>query len=131
MSRRCLLYGPRCSDGGYALPGASRCRAHSRSGWGRRPPANAYAYSSGWSERRRQVLERDGYRCQLRYNVCVGRASQVDHIVQPEAGGTDALENLRAVCRPCHARRTGRQGAMAKQAKAQRRRVITGKENET
>jgi hypothetical protein len=47
---------------------------------------------------------------QLRYaDICVGRASQVDHIVQPEAGGSD-LDNLRAPCVRCHARRTGRQG---------------------
>jgi 5-methylcytosine-specific restriction protein A len=68
------------------------------------------------------VLERDGYRCRIRFpDICIEQASQVDHIVQPEAGGTDALENLRAVCRPCHARRTGRQGALAKQRAAQRR----------
>jgi 5-methylcytosine-specific restriction protein A len=67
-----------------------------------------------------QVLKRDGYVCQLRYPGCLGRASQVDHIVQPEAGGTDELENLRAVCRRCHATRTGRQGALAKQRKERR-----------
>ena len=64
----------------------------------------------------------DGYACQLRYaDICLYRASQVDHIVQPEAGGTNALENLRAVCVRCHARRTGRQGAFAKQRLAQRK----------
>jgi len=63
-----------------------------------------------------RVLKRDGYQCQLRYaDICVGRASQVDDIVQPEAGGDNSLENLRAVCRRCHARRTGQQGALAKQ----------------
>jgi 5-methylcytosine-specific restriction protein A len=48
-------------------------------------------------------------------NVCVGRATEVDHIIQPEAGGTSDLGNLRAVCGPCHRRRTGQQGAAAKQ----------------
>jgi 5-methylcytosine-specific restriction endonuclease McrA len=48
---------------------------------------------------RKQVLVRDGYLCQLRYaDICIGRASQVDHIVQPEAGGGNDLPNLRAVC---------------------------------
>jgi 5-methylcytosine-specific restriction protein A len=71
---------------------------------------------------RKKVLERDGYKCQLRYaDICVGRASQVDHIVQPEAGGGSDLANLRAVCVRCHARRTGRQGALAKQRAAQRK----------
>jgi 5-methylcytosine-specific restriction protein A len=71
---------------------------------------------------RKKVLERNGYQCQLRYaDICVGKASQVDHIVQPEAGGGSDLANLRAVCVRCHARRTGRQGALAKQRRAARR----------
>jgi 5-methylcytosine-specific restriction enzyme A len=98
-------------------------RGYSRSGWATNPPpANAYAYSGDWPERARQVLKRDGYTCQLRYaDICVRRASQVDHIVQPEAGGDRDLANLRAVCVRCHARRTGRQGALAKQRRAARR----------
>lgn len=127
--RRCIQNG--CPE--YAVEGTSRCRAHSRracvcgavdcqrhgarSGWAtHRPAANAYAYRSGWQARAKQVLERDRHECQLRYpGVCIGRAREVDHIVQPEAGGTNDLSNLRAVCRRCHARRTGQQGALAKQ----------------
>jgi hypothetical protein len=98
------------------------CTRHGRRAWRQKPPANRYAYGGDWPERRRRVLERDGHACQLRYpDICIGRATQVDHIVQPEAGGTNALKNLRAVCRRCHARRTGRQGALAKQRAAQRR----------
>ena len=68
------------------------------------------------------MLVRDGYQCQLRYaDICIGKATEADRIIQPEAGGTGDLENLRAVCRPCHARRTGRQGALAKQRRAARR----------
>jgi 5-methylcytosine-specific restriction protein A len=116
-----------CVCGRIALPGTSRCAAHTRSGWDTsRPPANAYAYKGDWPERRLRVLERDGYACQLRYPGCLGRASQVDHIVQPEAGGTDSLENLRAVCRRCHATRTGRQGALAAQRKRAERRPQRG-----
>jgi 5-methylcytosine-specific restriction protein A len=121
MRRACIGGSGPCS--GDALPGTSRCRAHTRSGWAsHRPPANAYAYSGDWQQRARRVLVRDGYLCRLRYaDICLGKASQVDHIVQPEAGGTNDLANLRAVCRRCHARRTGRQGALAKQRKQRRR----------
>jgi 5-methylcytosine-specific restriction endonuclease McrA len=106
----------------YARQTPSRCPKCRGKAWSRRPPANSYAYGSGWAARARQVLKRDGYRCQLRFgDICIGKASQVDHIVQPEAGGGSDLANLRAVCRPCHARRTGRQGALAKQRAAQRR----------
>jgi len=136
-NRRCIQNG--CRE--YAVEGTSRCRTHSRrracvcgvvdcqrhgarSGWAtHRPAANAYAYRSGWQATVKRVLERDCYQCQLRYpGVCVSRAREVDHIVQPEAGGTDDLENLRAVCTPCHRRRTGQQGALAKQRNAARRR---------
>jgi len=61
---------------------------HGRKAWTNKPAANPYAYKGDWPERRVRVLERDGYACQLHYaDICVGRASQVDHIVQPEAGG--------------------------------------------
>lgn len=101
-------------------------RGHGRSGWARIPPSRHATYAGDWPESRRRALERDGYRCQLRYaDICIGRASQVDHIVQPEAGGTNDLGNLRSVCRPCHARRTGRQGALAKQRRATQRKQRT------
>jgi 5-methylcytosine-specific restriction protein A len=107
MKRACI---------GHGRVNCSRC---ARPAWRTKPPANRYAYSGGWKERRLRVLERDGYVCQLRFPGCLGNASQVDHIVQPEAGGDDSLENLRAVCRKCHATRTGRQGALAQQRKRQ------------
>jgi hypothetical protein len=71
----------------HARPGWAKRRhfnrGYSRSGWATNPPpANLYAYGSGWQVIRKQVLVRDGYRCQLRFaDICVGRASQVDHIV--------------------------------------------------
>jgi 5-methylcytosine-specific restriction protein A len=127
LRRACLLAGPDCDNAArLAVPGSSRCAAHQLgSGWGKRPPANAYAYSGDWSERRRRVLERDAFRCRLGFAGCLVRASEVDHVVQPEAGGDNSLSNLRAVCRRCHATRTGRQGALATQ---RRRSVTSGRE---
>ena len=123
MMRVCLT--PGCRNKIPIVPGRktpSRCPDCRGRSWSRPPPANLYAYGSGWQVIRKQVLVRDDYQCQLRYaDICVGRASQVDHIVQPEAGGTSDPSNLRAVCRPCHARRTGRQGALAKQRRAAQR----------
>jgi 5-methylcytosine-specific restriction protein A len=100
MRRACIRHGrvdcPRCG----------------RPAWRTKPPANRYAYGAAWQ--RVSTSARAGrYVCQLGYPGCLGRASQVDHIVQPEAGGDDSPENLRAVCRKCHATRTGRQGAEA------------------
>jgi 5-methylcytosine-specific restriction protein A len=101
--------------------GTVDCQRHGgRSGWAtHRPAGNAYAYGSGWANVARAVLKRDGFECQLRFpGICTRKATQVDHIVQPEAGGGSDLANLRAVCIRCHARRTGRQGALAKQRRA-------------
>jgi len=123
MMRVCLTW--RCPNKIPIVPGRktpSRCAECRGKSWSNPPPANLYAYGSDWQAVREKVLERDGYQCQLRFpDICVGRASQVDHIIQPEADGGSDLANLRAVCVRCHARRTGRQGALAKQRAAQRR----------
>ena len=55
--------------------------------------------TAGWKRLRRRVLDRDGWRCRK-----CGRAGrmEVDHVVPVKAGGTDDLDNLRAICRDCH-----------------------------
>lgn len=66
---------------------------------------------------RKRILQRDSYRCRLRYSVCLGDATEVDHIVNMAtilaAGGTrqqaDDPANLQSVCRPCHAIKTERE----------------------
>jgi len=52
----------------------------------------------------REVWDRDDGRC-----VECGSSFflEVDHIVARSRGGDDALENLRLLCRPCHAERHG------------------------
>jgi 5-methylcytosine-specific restriction enzyme A len=60
-----------------------------------------YGYS--WVKLREEILKRD-------LNVCqpclrLGRdepATQVDHIVNKAAGGTDAPDNLQSICAACH-----------------------------
>jgi 5-methylcytosine-specific restriction protein A len=68
------------------------------------------------------VLERDRYRCQVKGPGCDGHGVEADHILSVSEGGDNSLENLRAICVPCHRSRTGRQGAIAKQRADQRRR---------
>lgn len=53
--------------------------------------------TADWKVVREQVLERDGHRC--RAAGCAARAVVVDHIVSPRNGGSDALSNLRSLCR--------------------------------
>ena len=45
------------------------------------------------------VLERDGWRCA---DCGRGGVLEVHHVVHVEDGGTDALDNLVALCPPCH-----------------------------
>lgn len=59
------------------------------------------------------VLKRDNFSCQLNIDgVCVSRGEplpadqlEIDHILEVAYGGSDDLDNLRTVCRPCHRRR--------------------------
>ena len=66
----------------------------------------------GWDRRiRPRILRRDQRTCQLAYpDICTGRATEVDHIGDDD---DHSDTNLRAVCHPCHARRTGRQARAA------------------
>jgi 5-methylcytosine-specific restriction endonuclease McrA len=64
-----------------------------------------------WPERRLAVLERDGWCCRLRFAPCVGAASDADHI---KAGDDHRLENLQAVCEPCHRVKSSREGHEAR-----------------
>ncbi|MEV0759538.1 HNH endonuclease signature motif containing protein [Nocardia sp. NPDC050435] len=52
------------------------------------------------------VLARDRRECQLRLPGCVLVASDVDHRANRKSGGLDSMDNLQAVCLPCHKRKT-------------------------
>lgn len=67
-----------------------------------------------WQARRLRVLRRDRYSCQARMSTgqrCLERANQCDHI---EPGDNHDLENLQALCRWHHARKTSAEGAAAR-----------------
>lgn len=71
-----------------------------------------------WAAVRREVLERDGWRCQ----GC-GRAGrlEVDHVVPLAAGGEPwALDNLQALCVGCHIAKTARENERPRSAERQR-----------
>ena len=51
-----------------------------------------------WERVRQQVLERDGYLCQV--PGCTATATHVDHIIAKSIGGNDSLDNLQAMCAP-------------------------------
>ncbi|MGN6168187.1 MAG: HNH endonuclease [Solirubrobacteraceae bacterium] len=84
------------------LSPGERCPEH-----GPRPFATStYRHRHGIPERlRREILDRDGHVCRL----CSAPATDVDHVVPLAVGGTDEPSNLRALCAPCHRRRTGQE----------------------
>lgn len=68
-----------------------------------------WPYTWPWPVIRLQVLERDGYECQIRDEGCTGRATEADHIQSWREGGAPFdLANLRAACKPCNSARGGR-----------------------
>lgn len=72
-------------------------------------PTNYAAYGGRrhWDRLRRQVYERDGYRCQrcLRRSGPDGGyefAIHAHHVVPLSRGGPNSLGNLVSLCPPCH-----------------------------
>lgn len=65
---------------------------------------------SNWSAIRQRALTRDKRQCQIRSAICIGTATDVDHIGSPD---DHRLEMLRSACGPCHGQRSGQQGGTA------------------
>jgi 5-methylcytosine-specific restriction endonuclease McrA len=52
-----------------------------------------------YEKRKKEVLERDGYRCKLCRSM---NNLTVDHIVKRSRGRDDSMANLRTLCTDCH-----------------------------
>ena len=75
---------------------------------------------SDWPVRRVRVLRRDGYRCQARDSMgvkCNAPANQVDHIIPND---DDDYDNLQALCRWHHARKSSHEGVAARKPRSSR-----------
>ena len=83
---------------------------------------DAVARACFWNKCRTAVLRRDRHICQL----CDARAGvEVDHIIPIALGGTGDLDNLRTLCRACHAEETVRFRAEGPAYTARRRELST------
>lgn len=58
-------------------------------------------YGRAWQKLRMFVLRREPM-CRS----CGAAANEVDHIRPRSMGGTDDLDNLQPLCKPCHSRKT-------------------------
>lgn len=55
---------------------------------------------------RKQIMDRDKWRCQIKGPDCLGKGTQADHRIAHAEGGTDDASNGQAVCGPCHEAKT-------------------------
>lgn len=89
------------TERGYCDRHLSDADAH---GWDpKRGNASERGYGWKWAKLRQKVLSRDAGLCQRCF--VTGRitpACQVDHILPRSAGGSDAMDNLQAICDECH-----------------------------
>jgi len=101
------------------------CAEHARPAWqqkgGQRTESARRTGTRKFNQHiRPAVFRRDGFVCQLNIDgVCQspGRPLpadllEADHIIEVAHGGSDDLDNLRTVCKPCHRRRTALDAGM-------------------
>ena len=97
-------WGPCARSGCPVLCDTTYCETHRPAPWAgsdrrsRLPP--------NWEALRQAVLYRDNYTCQS----CAMPADDVDHIIN---GDDHRMENLAAICRRCHLRKSGHEGGSA------------------
>lgn len=122
------------------------------------PSSRGRKFPSNWREIRQQIFNRDGGRCQqcdtdiaeqiatyqklvawnkdtaARYvreigiRGFIGHFFQVDHIVRAADGGSDAEDNLRTLCVPCHHDITLTQNWLDRQSKKPASKELTERE---
>lgn len=71
----------------------------------------------GWATIRRRILARDGYSCRWptgQGSTCGVAANQVDHVIR---GSDHRDENLRALCKWHHNRKTSQEGVVARKVR--------------
>ncbi|GAA4685629.1 hypothetical protein GCM10023215_21070 [Pseudonocardia yuanmonensis] len=66
---------------------------------------------ANWPAIRRRILTRDRHRCQLGYDGCLRKATQVDH---KQAGDDHSDANLQGACEDCHAKKSAAEGVDAR-----------------
>ena len=97
--------------------------AHKRNNWHtKRTDTRQRMNGYKWQQRRAERMALDGYTCVLceqLYNRLTP-AEEVDHIKPVFLGGTDDLDNLRALCRPCHVKVTTEQQKEGRRLAAER-----------
>jgi len=76
-------------------------------------------YGAEWRKRRIEVWKRDGGKCVRCGEAANLRTCHIDHIIPLNKSGTNAMKNLRTLCRRCHVLRkdTAHRGMIAEALK--------------
>lgn len=101
---------PGCPN--LAVRGGRYCEEHAGEAWRKdsreRGTSSERGYGARWRNLRMMVLRAHPL-CADPFGVHGDRpvtAREVDHIIPKRDGGPDAFENLQALCRECHAKKT-------------------------
>lgn len=90
------------------------CDTGSWSTGNKQNPSKSRSAEGKWRKTRKRILSRDSHQCQIRFvGICIGLASEADHIIPTSEGGTDHDSNLQAACRPCHLAKSSDEGHKA------------------
>lgn len=94
--------------------GSGYCPAHARPAW--EGSTRRQRLPGNWELIKRRIKRRDGYRCTWvdeDGQRCTALATDVDHIVR---GDDHSDANLRALCGPHHASKSGQEGNAARRS---------------
>ena len=82
----------------------SRCADHQHISWDHGGKSrHERGYGNDWEKDRKNALLRDEYICQdCKEEGIYTRGEEVDHVIPKYLGGTNALSNLRTLCKPHH-----------------------------
>jgi len=108
---------PCAHPGCGTLTDTGRCERHPARKYGWAPDSERgtrqqRGYGRAWERTRAAVLRRDRYLCQCEACKEAKRltvAHEVDHRIPKARGGTDDPDNLCAINRDCHRRKTARE----------------------
>ncbi|MFM9270937.1 HNH endonuclease signature motif containing protein [Halomonas elongata] len=88
---------------------------HLSVGWNQRRQGKSGRGGRPWRRKRERVLRRDSGLCQPCWRAgLVTPATEVDHVVNVADGGSDADDNLEAICGPCHKAKTQEEARRAR-----------------
>lgn len=75
-----------------------------------------------------RLLEFDGRCAECKAKIDMKNQPEWDHVIPLALGGTDTLDNLQPLCRPCHRAKTGTdKGHIAKAGRMNRRAAGIGR----